>query len=286
MADIQGRHQAPKPQTAVPGAEPQAAAGRSVAGRYVAALKSRKPLAIIGTIIAAAVVIALIAWPLSVLKLHLEDNTAAEAMRKTPVPAEQAADPGIDWETLRGRNPEIYAWLYVPGTEVNLPVLQHNGDDAYYLNHNQWGENSGLGSVFSEMRNGQSFTDPVTVLYGHDVASIFKNLHRFEDTSFFDKHDTFYIYTPAKHKLTYRIVSAYRSDDSHILNTHDFSKESGRSDYFKQVLHPTDSISNVRSGAALKPDDKVLQLSTCMLNEFHGAHRYIVTGVLEHDEVA
>lgn len=262
-----------------------AAAGkRSLWARYVTALKMRNIKAIVGTVVAAIVVIALIVGPSILLHRHLEDQRAADAMRDNPIPA-TSGDPGINWDALRSRNPEIYAWLYVPGTGINLPVLQHTGkDDVYYLSHDQWGDPSYLGSVFSEMQNNQSFTDPVTVLYGHDVASIFKNLHRFEDTQFFNQYDKIYIYTPANHVLTYEIVSAYRTDNKHILNTHDFSKQNVRREYFNQVMTPTDSPAQVRQDAQLKDSDRILQLSTCMLNEFHGSHRYIVTGQLINEQ--
>lgn len=257
-------------------------------GRYAAALKARNVKAIVGTVVGAIAVIALAlgaVWGVPAIRTHQEDQQALVELRKTPAPAATGSDTGIDWTMLRTRNPEIYAWLTVPGTDVNMPVLQHTGkDDVYYLTHNQWGEDSYIGAAFTEMQNSQSFTDPVTVIYGHDGAAIFKSLHNFEDASFFSEHDTFYVYTPAKHRLTYRIVAAYRSDDSHILNTHDFSQQSVRESYFNQVLHPADSVSHVRDGATIPDDAKVLQLSTCMLNEFHGAHRYIVTGVLEHDD--
>ncbi|MBT1165559.1 class B sortase [Bifidobacterium simiarum] len=260
------------------------AARRSIWARYVAALKARNVKAIIGTVIAALVVIALVVGPAILIRRHMEDQRAADAMRDNPIPA-TSGDPGINWDALRSRNPEIYAWLYVPGTGINLPVLQHTGkDDVYYLTHDQWGDPSYLGSVFSEMQNSQSFTDPVTVLYGHDVASVFKNLHRFEDADFFNQYDKIYIYTPANHVLTYRIVSAYRTDNRHILNTHDFSKQSVRHEYFNQVMTPTDSPAQVRQDVQLADGDRILQLSTCMLNEYHGSHRYIVTGQLINDQ--
>ena len=28
-------------------------------------------------------------------------------------------------------NPDIYAWIRIPGTKVDYPVLQREGDDGY-----------------------------------------------------------------------------------------------------------------------------------------------------------
>lgn len=264
-----------------------------VLGRYVAAVHARRPAPIVVTIIAALVVIGLIAWGVWAALVHFEDQRAAAEMRNTAVPttvAENRKDKSqenaanIDWAKYRDRNPEVYAWLYVPGTGVNMPITQHVGDDSYYLDHNFWGEGSVLGAAYTEQANSQDFSDPVTVIYGHDVDSVFKNLHDFENRDFFARHDRIYVYTPNGKMRTYRVVSTYRTDDSHILNTNDLSSVSGRTAYFDKVMHPTDDIRFVREGATIKPDDKLLQLSTCMLNEWHGAHRYIVTGVLESEK--
>lgn len=230
------------------------------------------------------------------LWVYLLDRSAAERMAALEEPStvvqtengdggKRKSTPVIDFQSLQMQNPEIYAWLYVPGTGVNLPLVQHTGgSDDYYLNHDAYGGYSPLGAAFSDGANSSSFTDPVTVVYGHDVASVFKNLHDFEDSAFFDAHDKMYVYLPNGKLLTYSVVSAYRSDDSYILGN-DLSSEQGRQAYYDQVLDPVDTeYRQVREGVSLGPDDRLLQLSTCMLNEFHGSHRYIVTGVLTSEQ--
>lgn len=284
-------------------------AKNGIVSRYFQSLKNRQPLPIAITVIVGAIVIALIAWGIFNAMVYLEDMREAKAMSEIATPSTKAQrsnntgdddpnaakDPNaglgynINWGEYRDVNPEIYAWLYVPGTGINLPVAQHAGqDDVYYLKHNYRGEPSALGAAFSEMRNSQDFSDPVTVIYGHDAYSVFKNLHDFEDTNFFNEHDKFYVYTPNNRMYTYRIVAAYRTDNSHILNTNDTTSESGRQQYYDKVMHPTDSIQQIRKGTTLQAGEKILQLSTCMLNELPGAnpHRYIVTGVLESEQDA
>ena len=31
----------------------------------------------------------------------------------------------VDFDSLHEVNPEIYAWIYIPGTDISYPVLQH-----------------------------------------------------------------------------------------------------------------------------------------------------------------
>ena len=216
-----------------------------------------------------------------------------ERMASDPVPqlvennGEVTVEDAVDFDALQQENPEIYAWITVPGTNVNQPVLQSATDDEYYLEHDRTGAPSSIGAVFSQSENAQDFSDPVTVLYGHDVDEpelMFRSLHNFEDETFFNEHREMYVYLPGR-VLVYEIVAAYQYDDRHILNSFDFSDEATLQAYFDSVMHPDALLQHVREGVELNAaSDKILQLSTCMLNEFHGSHRFIVTGVLRRDE--
>ena len=69
------------------------------------------------------------------------------------------------------------------------------------------------------------------------------------------------------------------------MNSFDFSKESVRDEYFAYVANPDSMLKCVRSdGVELNADSKIVQFSTCMLDEYHGSSRYIVTGVLADDQ--
>ena len=68
--------------------------------------------------------------------------------RAYDAPADEPAENPIDFEALRRESPDVYAWLYVPNTNVNLPVLQRPGDDFFYLDHDRYGEPAVEGAVF------------------------------------------------------------------------------------------------------------------------------------------
>ncbi|MBQ3150007.1 MAG: class B sortase [Clostridia bacterium] len=189
----------------------------------------------------------------------------------------------VDFAALKKRNPEVYAWIVVPNTDIELPILQSHADDLYYLDRDIDGKKSRLGSIFTQSANKRDFSDPVTLIYGHNyyTGGMFTNLHYFEDKKFFDENEYFYIYTPDR-RLTYRIVSAYKYDDRHILNSFDFSDESVRREYFDYTLNPLSMLRNVREGVTLSTDDKLVVLSTCLTGGYSG--RYLVSGVLINDE--
>lgn len=194
----------------------------------------------------------------------------------------------IDFAALKVENPDIYAWLTIPNTKVNVPVLQSTVDDTYYLTHGRDGKENPYGAVFSQSMNKTDFSDPVTLIYAHDSdkgpSVLFHDLHLFEDKDFFEDNSEMTIYTVG-HILTYKIIAAYEYDDRHILNSFDFSNPTVLQEYYNSVLNPTSLRSNVRSGEKLDASsNRIVQLSTCMLDQWHGPNRYIVTGVLVNDQ--
>ncbi|MBR6826137.1 MAG: class B sortase [Oscillospiraceae bacterium] len=199
-----------------------------------------------------------------------------------PVP--QLRQNPIDFEGLQKLNEDIYAWIYIPHTDIDLPVFQAppHKDDNFYMYHNVKGEYEFKGSIYSQRLNEKDFRDPVTVLYGHHMLddSMFSNLHYFMDRQFFADNEYFYIYTPG-HILTYRIVSAHEYDERHILNSYDFTKEELFRDYLDYILAPRTMVANVRENVTLNTNDRIVTLSTCTAG---GSARYLVQGVLISDE--
>ena len=189
----------------------------------------------------------------------------------------------INWKKLKKDNSDIYSWIYIPNTNVDYPVVQasKNTSDEFYLNHNIHKEYEFAGAIYSEKHNTKDYSDPVTILYGHNMnnGSMFKTLHKFEDASFFKKNKYIYIYMPNE-KLTFKIYAAYVYDDRHILNSFDFSDSKILKKYQKYTFNPDSLAKNTRK-VALNKNSKILTLSTCTNSD---NTRYLVQGVLIKDE--
>ena len=71
----------------------------------------------------------------------------------------------IDFAKLQEQNPDVYAWIDIPGTNVNYPILQHPTDDVYYLDHTIDGTAGLPGSIYTESCNYKDFSDFNTVIY-------------------------------------------------------------------------------------------------------------------------
>ncbi len=191
-----------------------------------------------------------------------------------PVP-----DKLLDWDALAEENMDIYAWIYIPGTQVDYPIVQHGTDDSYYLGHNLDGSSGYPGCIYSERVSSKDFMDTVTVLYGHNMkdGSMFGSLHEYEDNGFFDENPYIYIYTPYG-ILAYEIFSACPYGSSHIMYTYDFTAAEGVQQYIDSLLGAREMNSHVRQGVEVPAGSRVLTLSTCVGG--NDGKRWLVSGVL------
>lgn len=218
-----------------------------------------------------------------VTKPPVETTTAAPVVTQTTEPM---VDNPIDFDTLKAQNDEIYAWIKVDDTNVDYPIVQNATDDEFYLKHSAEDKSwSASGAVYTELINSKSFRDAVTLVYGHNGYgdTMFTTLHRFSDEEFFNAHPYFYIYTPDR-KLTYQVVSAFKYDDRHIMNSFNFADLNELAEFQNYIQNPTSSLKNVRTNLD-KPIDsssKIVILSTCITNQ--KSSRYLICGVLTKDE--
>ena len=211
-----------------------------------------------------------------------EATTAAAAAATTAAaPAEEIP---IDFETLWKTCPDAYAWIRIPETQIDYPVCQMvEGDQSFYLNHRADKVAEFAGAIYSENYNTRDFTDPVTVLYGHDMSngSMFQNLHFYEDRAFFEKNREVIIYMPDK-VLHYRIFAAYNTNDDHLLLNNDCFRDPGVFELFLQDIMAQRSMSGfVDQNTQLSVNSRILTLSTC---NAYDDQRYLVQCLLTNPE--
>ena len=82
-----------------------------------------------------------------------ETANAQPEQSQTGLAYETAKDAEIDFKALKAENPDIFAWLHVPGTNIDCPVLQSEEADDYYETHNAYGKEDPKGAVYTELAN-------------------------------------------------------------------------------------------------------------------------------------
>ncbi len=186
----------------------------------------------------------------------------------------------IDFEDLKEQvNPDIYAWLYIPDSTIDFPVLQHPEDNSYYLNYNIDGSKGRPGCIYTENTNSKDFTDHNTVMYGHNMrnGTMFAGLHKFEDAEYFADNPYIYVYTPDE-VFVYRIFGAYEFSNIHLLAGYETETEEGFGEYLEDVMSVRSMNSNFDSDVQVTEKDRILTLSTCVSGK--ADKRWLVQGVL------
>ncbi len=196
-----------------------------------------------------------------------------------PVPEKEIDFAGLQENT----NSDIYAWIYVPDTKIDYPVLQHPTDNTYYLNYNIDGSKGYPGCIYTENYNAKDFSDFNTVLYGHNMknGSMFANLHKFEDAEFFEEHPYVYIYTEDR-LLVYQIFASYEFSNTHLMLGYDMKSEAGISNYLEEVEDVRDMGRNIREELFPDSGKRIITLSTCIKSKPQS--RYLVQGVLLNED--
>lgn len=216
-----------------------------------------------------------------------QDEENAEKRQQISEESEETTqrelDIPVDFEKLQKSNSDIYAWITIPGTDIDYPVLQSETDNSYYLNHSAEKTESVNGAIFSENYNSKNFDDYITVLYGHNMrdGSMFAELHDYEDKSFMKKHSDITVYLPDA-ILKYKIFAAYLADDKHVLLQYNQGKTAdNRKAYINEIMSKRTMDASLDTTVDLDENTKILTLSTC--HKAGKNHRYLVQAYLAEE---
>lgn len=186
----------------------------------------------------------------------------------------------IDFASMQADvNEDIYAWVYVPGTKVDYPILQRSGNNDFYLDHDLNGKKASCGSIYTENYNKKDFNDNHTVVYGHNMknGSMFKSLRNYDDKDFFEENKYIYIYTEADTRV-YEIFGAYEYTDEHLLLNYKTDNAGGFQKYLDMVKKQPDASGHFNRELTVNSSDKIITLSTCISGK--DGSRYLVQGKL------
>lgn len=175
-------------------------------------------------------------------------------------------DMKVDWDYLRSLNSDVVAWLYVPGTRINYPVVQGR-DNEYYL-HASFSQDESFGgrggTIFLDSTCSPTFTSTNSVLYGHHMrdGSMFAALSSDLTTQEgFDAARDVYLLTPSMNYKC-RSFSIIRTTGSDELVEATFQTTNDRIAYVRDKI--SRSLCTPEEGFP-DPDavNQMLTLSTC-----------------------
>ncbi|MDR3961502.1 MAG: class B sortase [Eggerthellaceae bacterium] len=182
------------------------------------------------------------------------------------------ADLTVDWDALRAVNPDIVAWIYVPDSPINYPVVQ--GDDNEEYLHKAFDGSTGwlasAGTIFLDSTNSSDFSDRNSALYGHHMndGSMFASLSDWQNNDEFNAHRDIYVLTPqGNYRLkTFALVKT-TGDDALVQTT--FSSDESYRSYIQDKL---DRSVTTQQGEVLSAADirQSMLFSTCEYSQADG----------------
>jgi len=201
------------------------------------------------------------------------------ASASPPAPtATPAADdtlwPEVDFDELARINPDVVAWLYIEGTDINYPVVQGE-DNEFYLKHLFDGSRSGAGCLFLDAGCAADFSDRHSVIHGHHMKdnSMFARLVEYKKQKHYDEHPTALLLTP-EYNYKIQLFSGYVAD--------------AKSSAWKRIF-PENSSSDWLRGITARslftpqhlptPEDRIVSFSTCTY-EYNDA-RFVLHGFVQ-----
>ena len=167
---------------------------------------------------------------------------------------------------LLATNSETVGYVYIPGTQLDEPVVQTT-DNATYLDKRFDGVNEPLmGAVFMDADNKKDFSDRLTWLFGHARGSkvpdhrMFKDVNYFSSQDYFDKHPYVVIETPER-KYYYEAVAMIIVPEETAFYRTSFDDDA---DFEKQLTAIYDEAKVKKPNVKVSPKDKYMVLSTCL----------------------
>lgn len=181
-------------------------------------------------------------------------------------------------------NPDVYAWITIPGTNIDYPVVQSPVNDSYYLRRDINGNYLLSGMIMTEHRyNTTTFEDPVTVIYGHcmDSGAMFGKMQSYYcSENGLEEYRTIQIDLPDK-ELVYEVFAAVPFDNRHILYNYDFHERRIYSTFFRSIMSIRSFNAFVNREERPVFGDKVLILSTCLMGD--STKRFLVMAKLNNE---
>ncbi len=203
-------------------------------------------------------------------KVQLQSHTEAKAQKKT--------EKILKLEELNNQYKNVVAWIEIPDTSINYPVVQAN-DNIYYLDHTYKETYSSRGSIFLD--KDVSFERPSDnfLIYGHRSKSgaMFEGLLQYENQNFYQQHKIINFST-LQEDADYEILAVFRSrvydkSDTGVFRYYFFINAENETEY-------NDFVSNAKkasiydTGVNASYGEQLLTLSTCAYHTQDG--RFVV----------
>lgn len=154
----------------------------------------------------------------------------------------------IDWATLQGQNSDVVAWVQVPGTQINYPIVQ-TSDNNFYLTHDFTKSQSNFGCVFLDYESASGFSDKNSIFYGHNMlnGSMFHDFVEYTDATFLSEHPYVYLATPADGTVCLKVFAYVVASGDEELRQTSFASDEEFTAYVQAALDRNEITTDVQA---------------------------------------
>ena len=176
--------------------------------------------------------------------------------------------PEVDWDYWLDENPQIVAWLTVPGTDIDCPVVQAPADNPeFYLRHDIFGTWNYAGCPYVDASCPKGVDSPCVLIYGHNLTgeseTMFADFAQYVDEDYARKHARIVLQTQDEtRELT--VWGAAVVEGTSPLNRTAFESEADLTDYRGLLL----SRANMVLDGAAWDRDTLYVFCTCSYSTY------------------
>ena len=199
--------------------------------------------------------------------------------KKPSAPTAVPVQSDIDLEACLTQNRDFVAWLMIPGTKINYPVVRSNNTE-YYLHHLFNGKESKLGCLFSLKSSDYQTPSKNIAIYGHHIShsdAMFSTLMDYKDASYCAAHSLIRV-NALYGERTYRVFAVLN------MNVSDWDAATAsfsNNESFLRFVNRAIEKSMVDTGVRVTSEDNILTLITCDRSYGGASGRLIVMAVQE-----
>ena len=188
--------------------------------------------------------------------------SSADEADPTASPAPVIGKTGVDLSACTLTNGDFVAWLKIPGTKINYPVVWSDDVD-YYLTHTFAGKESKIGTLFSLGKTDYRSPGKNIAVYGHHITTsggnMFQPLISYKKQSYYADHKTIYFDT-LYHFGEYTIFAVINMTNGDW----DASAAAFAGDQdFLAFVQRAKALSLYDTGIEVNAEDHILTLITC-----------------------
>lgn len=168
---------------------------------------------------------------------------------------------------LHATNDDVKAWIQIPNTEINYPMLQYSDND-YYLHRDYNKDYTKYGSIYMNYKSDFSDVNSNIIVYGHNMndGQMFATLNKYTEEEFYQEHSEFYIVT-AEEVFIYEIFGVfnskiYKENETGVFRYYQYNNLENESE-FQEYIENIQSEQLFESGREPEYGRQIMTLSTC-----------------------